>query len=52
MTRKLDDQQKIDIVQKYKNGESSIKLAKEYSVAKQSILSILRNRNVEIRHGK
>jgi len=50
--QKLTDQQKIDIVQKYKEGQSSVKLGKEYGVAKQSILSILKKRNVEIRNGK
>lgn len=50
--RKLTDQQKINIVSRYEKGESSIILAKEYGVAKQSILSILKVRNVDIRNGK
>lgn len=50
--RKLNDQQKIDIVEKYKLGDSSIKLAKEYNVTKQNILLILKRRDVEIRNGK
>lgn len=49
---KLSDQQKIDIVQKYQNGKSSIELSKEYNVSKQSILSILKNRKVVIRNVK
>ena len=50
--RKLNDQQKIDIVEKYKSGDSSVKLAKEYNVTKQNILLILKRRGVEIRNGK
>ena len=50
--RKLTDQQKIEIVQKYKDGQSSVKLSKEYGISKQSILSILKNREVKIRNGK
>lgn len=47
--RKLTDQEKIDIVSRYLNGESSLKLGKEYKVSKQSILCILRVRNINIR---
>lgn len=50
--RKLTDQQKIDLVQRYINGESSVKLASEYNIARQSVLSILKIRKIEIRHGK
>jgi transposase-like protein len=50
--RKLTDHQKIEIVERYLNGESSTKLAHEYSIARQSILSILKVRKVEIRNGK
>jgi transposase-like protein len=50
--QKLTDQEKIDIVKKYQEGQSSVKLSKEYGVAKQSILSILKKRKVEIRNGK
>lgn len=46
---KLTDEQKIDIVQKYKNGQSSVKLSKEYQISRQSILSILKIRGVKIR---
>lgn len=49
---KLTDQQKIEVVNKYKSGESSLKLAREYNVTKQAILNILRVRKVEIRNGK
>jgi transposase-like protein len=49
---KLTDQQKIEIVKKYEEGDSSIKLSKEYGISKQSILSILKNRKVKIRNGK
>lgn len=49
---KLTDQQKIEIVKRYKDGESSIILSKEFNISKQSILSILKVRGVEIRNGK
>lgn len=42
--RKLTDEQKIEIVQKFKTGTSARKLAKEYSVAHTSIISILKVR--------
>ena len=47
--RKLSDQQKIEIVSRYINGESSTKLSKIYNVSKHSILSILKVRKVKIR---
>jgi len=47
--RKLTDEQKIEIVKKYKEGESSLKLSVEYSVSKQAILNILKVRNINIR---
>ena len=46
---KLSDLDKINVVEKYIRGESSLKLAKEYKVTKQSILSILKIRGVKIR---
>lgn len=49
---KLTDQQKIEIVNKYINGESSLKLAKEYNISKQGVLGILKVRKVKIRNGK
>lgn len=48
---KLTDQQKIDIVNRYLQGESSLKLAKAYSITKQSVLSILKIRKIKIRGG-
>ena len=45
--RKLTDEQKIEIVEKTKQGVSSRKLAKEYNVEKTSILSILKVRGVK-----
>ena len=48
---KLTDQQKIEIVERYQKGESSLKLATAYSITKQSILSILKIRKIEIRGG-
>lgn len=50
--KKLSDQEKIDIVSRYQQGESMIKLSKFYGIARQSIASILKVRKVEIRNGK
>lgn len=50
--RKLTDQDKIDIVNKYNNNHSSVKLSKEYGVTTQAILQILKVRGVKIRNGK
>lgn len=47
--RKLSDQEKINIVEEYNSGISSVELSKKYKVSKQSILSILRVRNVKTR---
>jgi Mor family transcriptional regulator len=49
---KLTDQQKIEVVNRYLNGESSPSLAKAFNISRQSILSILKIRKVEIRNGK
>ena len=46
---KLSDQDKINIVEEYVNGVSSLKLAEKYKVTKQSILALLRVRKVVIR---
>lgn len=46
---KLSDEQKIEIVKRYKAGESSVKLSKEYKISRQGILGILKVRKVEIR---
>lgn len=45
--RKLTDEQKIEIVQKYKSGVSSRKLAKEYNICKTSVLSLLKVRGIK-----
>lgn len=50
--RKLTDQDKIDIVNKYNSGDSSVKLGKEYNITKQGIIQILKVRGVKIRNGK
>jgi Mor family transcriptional regulator len=44
---KLTDEQKIEIVKKYRNGDTSRKLAKEYNVSKTAILSILKVRGIK-----
>lgn len=49
---KLSDKEKIEMVEKYIEGKSSIQLAKEYNITKQSVLSILKVRKVVIRSGK
>lgn len=46
---KRTDQEKIDIVRKYLEGQSSCKLAEEYKCKPSSIFRILKYRNVEIR---
>jgi transposase-like protein len=43
---RLTDEQKIEIVKKYLQGDSSRKLGKEYGVDKNSILSILKVRGI------
>ncbi len=50
--KKLSDQEKINIVEEYKSGISSIELSRKYKVSKQSILSVLKVRKVKIRNGK
>lgn len=45
----LTEQESLDIVNRYKNGESSYKLAKEFSVSKQAVLYILRKNKVKMR---
>lgn len=47
--RKLTDEQKIEIVKKYKDGESSVKLSKEFNVSTRAILNILKVRNITMR---
>ena len=49
---KLSDQDKIDVVNKYLNGISAIKLAEEYHITRQSVVSILKVRGVNIRGKK
>jgi transposase-like protein len=49
-TCKLTDQQKIEIVEKYKTGEYNCpQLGKEYEVTKGAILSLLHKRGVKIK---
>jgi transposase-like protein len=47
--RKLTDEQKIEIVKKYIQGESSVKLSEQYNVSTRSILNILKVRNIKTR---
>lgn len=46
---RLTDQQKIDIVEMYKSGRSSVEVGKEFGVTHVAILGILKVRGVEIR---
>ncbi len=46
MTRKLTDQQKIDMVEKYQNGMNGEELAKEYNVTRQAIHFLLKHRGI------
>jgi intein-encoded DNA endonuclease-like protein len=46
---KLTDQQKIQVVELYKSGLSSIKLSKIFNLDPVNIIALLRRRNVEIR---
>lgn len=47
---KLSEQQKLEIVERYKRGETSTALATQYGVSGPSITSILRRRGVVIRN--
>ena len=44
--KKLTDHQKIEIVEKYIAGQSSVQLSLCYNVSKHAILSILKTRNI------
>lgn len=46
---KLTDRDKIDIVDRYNSGESSVQIAKYYNITRQSVLQILKVRDVKIR---
>lgn len=52
MQKRLTDQDKIDVVAKYKAGMSSCQLAKIYGIQDTSILALLRRRGVERRTKK
>lgn len=49
MKQKLTDQNKIDIVERYKNGETSVMLGKDFGVSHVAILGVLKVRGVGIR---
>lgn len=48
--RKTTDQQRIEIVQKYKDGFSSEILGKQYNISSAAIRGLLHRRNVQIRN--
>ena len=48
MSRKLSDEQKIEIVKKYRKGLHGAELAKEYKVTRQDIHYLLKNRNIPL----
>lgn len=47
---KISSNQKLEIIEKYKDGMSSVKLAKEYNVSSNCILGILKKSFVETRN--
>jgi Mor family transcriptional regulator len=49
---KLTDSEKIEILQKYNDGQSCSSLSREYKVSRQAIMSILRVRGVKTRGQK
>ncbi len=46
---KLSETQKLDIVKRYENGESTHELAERFSVSQRSIWGLLKRRNVQMR---
>ena len=50
MKHKTTDKDRIDIVHKYLSGSSMDKIAKEYSINKSSVFSILKTRNIPRRN--
>lgn len=46
---KMTDEQKIEMVKLYKEGESSVALGKRYGITPHSVIKMLRVRNVKIR---
>ena len=46
---KLNDQQKIDIVEAYLKGKRSVELAKLYNVSPQAILGLLKRRGIVVK---
>ena len=49
---KLTDEQKIDLVRRYKAGEGSVVLAKAFGIVPNSVLSLLEVRGIERRKAK
>jgi len=48
-TKRLTDQEKIDVVAKYVAGASSVQLGKEFGISHTAILSMLKRRGVKIK---
>ena len=48
-TKRLTDQEKIDVVTKYNAGLSSVQLSKEFGITHTAILSMLKRRGVKIK---
>jgi len=46
---RLNDQQKIDIVNSYLAGKRSVELSREYNVSPQAILGVLKRRGIKIK---
>jgi transposase-like protein len=50
MTRRLNEQERLEIVQRYKSGESSLELGKAFQVHHQTILNCLNGYGIEVRN--
>ena len=50
--KRLTDIQKIQVVEKYESGLSSVEIGREFGITHVSILSLLKRRGIEIRKQK
>ena len=50
MYKRLNEQERLEIVQRYKSGESSLELGKTFQVHHQTILNTLNSHGVEVRN--
>lgn len=47
--KRLTDQEKIEVVEKYQQGLSSVELGKLYGISHVAILGLLKRRSIKIR---